>query len=651
MTILLSNMTESMKTRNIALIFLASAALMLSACANEPEIENGEDITFDKDESMFKIGSVQTRAADEFESTTHEVASVTTDNGDTFVLQETVTSLDDVETAPETRGTPAFTQNVKLLYKSFYTYAMKNDGTAAFAKTQAAGVGGVKYTLKVEDENDPSEDIWHYHYGEDIWANLPTYFFMRMPGENDGVTLGNNPYSFDTDEGSITFSYTTPAAAADQKDILFTSYKRTGKTNAEKVTFYHALTGVKFANFFDYSLKEGAYAKAETIIKNIKISGLKNTGTCTVTTPLAPAQQSSQKSKDVVVWDPNSLSGSGTYSQAIDHDFAEYSEELFPEGTLNSTAAKQNLNKDDGSLTFFFIPQTLTSDVTIEVTFDITLKKKDDNGNLVQDGTPTFENVKFTFKLAEKLKADHRTWKAGELHTFTLWPRAIGVKIADTMNAAKDKKSDVVVKNTGNTWQYVRVNLIGNWVGRVQKSAHADDLSNPTILMGYSNNTLAAGSNPNILPPQYANEIETTPWNDKEGVETYGHFVNLTPRSYDVPAPAGNVVNNWVRYDKYYYYTKAIGPNDAITEPLFDSYTVYTSPEFWIPDIQGIRRLAKNVHLEMDLMVEAIEAPTNAQGKLVYPDGTLIGTNTDGYIKAWVAALGLSEDIDLLDLK
>lgn len=646
MTILLSNMTESMKTRNIALIFLASAALMLSACANEPEIENGGDVTFDKDESMFKIGSVQTRSADEFESTTHEVASVTTDNGDTFVLQETVTSLDDVYTSsPETRGTPVFTQNVYQVYGSFYTYAMKQDKTAAFAKNQQ--FPGVKYTLKVENQDDPSENIWHYHYGEDIWGEgkLPTYFFMRMPGENDGVTLDADPYSFTNDKGSIKFSYTTPDSAAVQKDILFTSYKRTGQTNAEKVTFYHALTGVKFANFFDYSLHEGAYAKAETIIKNIKISGLKNTGTCTVTTPLNPADQSSQKSKDVVVWDQ--LSGSGTYEQKIAYAFAEYDKGLFPDatddkpGTLNPDASKQNLNRNDGSLTFFFIPQTLSSDVTIEVTFDITLRAKDDDG-VMQNGETTFENVKFTFKLAEKLNAAHRTWKAGELHTFTLWPRAIGVKISDTMNAAKDTKSNAVVKNTGNTWQYVRVNLIGNWVGQVQKSANETDLSNPTILMGYSNAT---------------NEIETQPWNDKEGTEVYGHFVNLTPKSKtDNPT----VVNNWVRFDKYYYYTKAIGPNDAITDPLFESYTVYSSPNFYIPDLQGIRRLAKNVHLEMDLMVEAIEAPTNAAGKLIYADNgaEIPGTTTaeqaaatDGYIRAWVKALGLEGVSDLDDLK
>jgi len=625
-----------MKTRNIALIFLASAALMLSACANEPEIENGEDITFDKDESMFKIGSVQTRGADEFESTTHEVASVTTDNGDTFVLQETVTSLDDVYTSsPETRGTPVFTQNVYQVYGQygqFYTYAMKEGGSAAFAKTQAAGVGGVKYTLKTNGpEGHPEEDIYHYHYGEDIWGNLPTYFFMRMPGENDGVTLGNNPYSWN--DGSITFSYTTPETAAAQKDILFASYKRTEKKNAEKVTFYHALTGVKFANFFDYGLNSGAYAKAETIITNIKISGLKNTGTCKVT----PDPTKHSYDQGVVVW--SGLDGSGTYSQDIDYDFANYRTDLFPEGTLNSKASKQNLNKDDGSLTFFFIPQELTDDVTIEVTFDVSLREVKTDGSFT-DPVKTFENVKFSFKLAEKLNADHLTWKAGELHTFTLWPRAIGVKIDDKMNAAKDKKYDVVVENTGNTWQYVRVNLIGNWVGQVQKDA--THLSAETVLMGYSNAD---------------NENETQPWNDKEGTEVYGHFVNLTPKS-NTTAPV--VVNNWVRFDKYYYYIKAIGPNDAITQPLFDSYTVYESPEFWIPDLQGIRRKAQNVHLVMDLMVEAIEAPTNAAGKLIYADdGTLIpGTNMteqaadpDGYIRAWVKALGLTGPAGLDDLK
>ena len=640
-----------MKTNRIAMSLLAGVALLLSACMREENFENG-DVSFETDEVVFKIGEVKTRSAAENQPITHELGSVTTDDGSTFVLQETGTSLDDVSNAPETKGTPAFTENVKAVHKTFYTAALKaKTGDYEYVFDKNNTVTGVEYT-------NEKDNIWHYRYGEDIWGDktnpkskLPTYFFMRMPGTDDGVTLGATPYN--TETGAITFSYETPATAANQKDILFTSYKRTEKTNAENITFYHALTGIKFANFFDYSLKEGAYAKAETIITNIKISGIKNTGTCTVTPDVTTSDNGtvtygSKKSCDVVNWG-TTPSGSATYTQAIDYDFAEYDATLFPEGTLDPNASKQNLNKNDGSLTFFFIPQTLSDDETFEITFDVSLRALGSNGEF---GEPekTFKDVKLTVKLKDVLSDAHRTWKAGELHTYTLWPRAIGVKITDTMNDAKDKKSDVVVKNTGNTWQYVRVNLVGNWVGKVTKDA-AGTLSNPTILMGYSNATIKEGTSATAVPPQYANETETEPWNDKDGYTNYGKFVNLTPKSSVIPADADHTVNNWVRYDKYYYYTKAIGPNDAITEPLFDSYTVYTSPEFWIADLMGVRRLAQDVHLEMDLMVEAIEAPTDATGKLVYPDGTLIGDATDGYIKAWVKALGLNQDSDLLDLK
>ncbi len=630
-----------MKTKHIAMSLLAASAFMLSACQNE---EINTDIEITEGVSAFKVKAVATRS--EAVANSSEIASITTPDGQTFVLGETVTSLDEVySSAPETRGTPAFTQNVAALYQTFNAVAQLSNGNQAFAQTADA-------TYKYNESND----MWEHSYGEDIWGQvgneytkLPTWFFMRMPASADGVTNGAAGLTYErvsnetVPQGKIKFNYTTPATAAAQKDILFTTKYRTEAKNGEEIIFYHALTGIKFANFFDYSLNEGAYAKAETIIKEVKISGLNNTGHCTIT-PAAP--NSGKKSSEVVVWD--SVEGSGTYTQAIDHDFAVYDKNLFPDGTLDPNASKNNLNKDDGSLTFFFIPQTLTKDVTFEIKFDVSLKTLD--GTTVTSTEKTFSDVVLTVKLADVLDAKHLTWKAGELHTYTLWPRAIGVKISDKMNEAKDKKSDVVVKNTGNTWQYVRVNLVGNWVGKVTKDA-AGTTSNPTILMGYSNATIKEGTSATAVPPQYANETETQPWNDKDGYTNYGKFVNLTPKSDVIPAAADHTVNNWVRYDKYYYYTKAIGPNDAITNPLFESYTVYTSPEFWIPDLMGVRRLAQDVHLEMDLMVEAIEAPTDATGKLVYPDGTLIGDATDGYIKAWVKALGLERDSDLLDLK
>lgn len=629
-----------MKTKHIAMTLLAATALMLSACQNIEEINT--DVEVSEGVSAFKIKAVATRA--DAVATSSEVGSVTTPDGQTFVLEETVTSLDEVySSSPETRGTPAFTENVQTLYQTFNAVSQLNNGTQAFAQTADAA-------YKFNSTNN----MWEHSYGEDIWGQkgeeytkLPTWFFMRMPASADGVTNGaaGLTYLREGNQGKIKFKYTTPSTAAAQTDILFTAKKRTEPKNGEEIIFYHALTGIKFANFFDYSLNEGAYAKAETIIKEVKISGLNNTGNCTIT-PEEPSLN--KKSADVVAWDNVKVSGTNTYTQAIDYEFAEYDKTLFPEGTLDPKASKNNLNKNDGSLTFFFIPQTLTEDVTFEIKFDVSLKTLE-NGKVTETEN-TFKDVVLTVKLADVLDTKHLTWKAGELHTYTLWPRAIGVKITDTMNDAKDKKSDVVVKNTGNTWQYVRVNLVGNWVGKVTKDA-AGTLSNPTILMGYSNATIKEGTSATAVPPQYANETETEPWNDKDGYTNYGKFVNLTPKSSVIPADADHTVNNWVRYDKYYYYTKAIGPNDAITEPLFDSYTVYTSPEFWIADLMGVRRLAQDVHLEMDLMVEAIEAPTDATGKLVYPDGTLIGDATDGYIKAWVKALGLNKDSDLLDLK
>ena len=108
--------------------------------------------------------------------------------------------------------------------------------------------------------------------------------------------------------------------------------------------------------------------------------------------------------------------------------------------------------------------------------------------------------------------------------------------------------------------------------------------------------------------------------------------------------PATSNTNNWVRYDKYYYYIKPIGPRDAITDQLFSSYIVGVSPEYWIPDKWGVRRKAKNVHLVMDLMVQAIPAPVDENGNVIDND------DNQGYIRAWVKALGKTSPNDLLDL-
>lgn len=619
---------RSMRTNHIAMALLASAALMLPSCLRENDFEKN-DISFASDEVAFRIGSVQTRSAFENQSETLEIGSFTTDKGETFILEDVVTSMDDYSTVPETRGTPAFTENVKDLYGTFFTVALKQDGKSAFQKNNVTT--GVEYT-------NEKDNIWHYRYGEDIWgddtndkAKLPTYFFMRMPGQNDGVTLDSDqPYNVST--GAIKFSYTSPETAAAQKDILFTSYKRTEKTNAEEITFYHALTGVKFANYYDNKLKEGANATVKTIIKSVTISGVKNTGNCTVT-PSAGESATSAKSAAASHWD--SVTGSAEYTitaGAAPNDTTNYKGGQYKlDELLNKDAAARNINDKDGSMTFFLIPQdltkTATDSVTLTVVFDVEL-----------DGVKTFTDKTLTVNLSDKLNEGHRVWHAGELHTFTLKPTAVGVDIDDDLE--EYEKSNVVVENIGNVWQYVRVNIIANWWGNLWEADNEDGTpkyaADSTVLMGYA---AATG------------ETQTLPWNDKDyggennpyveldgvterpilytvnGVNysKYGTFVNL-PALSTTSNPAVNS-HGWVRFDKYYYYTKPIGPGSSISNTLFDSYTVNPSPEFWIADKWGNRHQAGNVHLIMDLMVQAIEVPIN-------------GSDTTGYIQAWTAMAG-----------
>ena len=599
-----------MKTNRIAIALLASVALMLSSCDNREK--DYEDITIGEGEVAFRIGEVKTRSAAINQSETVQLGTVRSEDS-SFILEDEVTSLDSFSDDIATRGTPAFTENVKDLYGTFYTVALKAGGTdagsAAFAKNTDL-VNGVEYTYE-------KDNIWHYQYGEDIWANLPTYFFMRMPGSAPGVDLGTAPYNLST--GSITFNYTSPPAVANQKDILFTSYKRTEETNCEDITFFHALTGVKFSNYFDNKAREKAEGEdfdpktTKTIIKKVTIHGLKNQGTCTVTPDFT------KTSKDVVEW--NNVTGNADFSITLGeapNDTTNYTGSTYGLDTLLDANAKaRNLNDKDGTLTFWFIPQDLTraagvDSVYLEVTFDVEL-----------DGKTTFSGVVVKANLSKLLTAEHRNWQAGQLHTFTLRPTKVGVDIDDKLD--EYVKSDVVVENTGNVWQYVRVNMIGNWWGNLWKEN--DEQGNPVY---YTDSTVLAGY-------AHASGDEETPgWNDKDGDEVYGHFVNLVAKS----TTSNPVVNShgWVRFDKYWYYTKPLGPGDSVSDTFFDSYTVGPSPEFWISDIFGTRHAAGNVHLIMDLMVQSIEAPMTEDGEEI----------TD-YMHAWAAALGFGDNVAALD--
>ena len=615
-----------MKTKHIALTLLASAALMLSACVNENDY--GE-IKLEKNELAFRMGAIPTRSAAETESLgTFEVGSVQTEDGNSFILEESVESLD---AGLATRGTPAFTENVAALYSNKFS-----------------AVAPYEANTKLPDAEFEFDGTtwWTHHYAGmgDLFPegdNAKTYqLFMRMPGDitKDKYGLTSAPtYNLD---GSIEFDYRTPDTAEKQTDILFTS--KTITKNEDEVLFYHVLTGVKFQNFF--TNKDGANV-SKTNITEVTISGLKNTGHCKVT----PGPTTEGSSATVSVWDPNRLGVSldegktvTTYTQAFS-DTTNYTvtegaetENYGLDKLLNKTASARNLNNPDGSLTFWFIPQDITKvakkdSVVLTVKFDVII-----------NGTKTHSDEVLTVNLSDVVAQGHREWKAGELHTFTLKPIAVGVEIND--NITSYVKSDVKVKNTGNIYEYVRVNMVANWVGQLYKSGTGSSIvyeSDKTILNGYTNNVWK-----DEAKKIYRDSVMVEAWNDKDGKTNYGVFKDLVPQSLaNVPATNDSTKNYWVRYDKYYYYIKPIGPTETVTDQLFTSYEVGKSPDFYIPDKWGIRQKAGNVHLEMDLMVQAIPAPVDK-------DGNVIGNeNGDGYIKAWVEALGLKDKDELLDLK
>ena len=303
-----------MKKRNFALILFAGVALLVTSCGNEKEITVGG---LEKNEVAFSLSAAQTRSvAKGSEISPERVASLKMDNGETFYLEETVESLNE---GIVTRGTPAFTENVATLYGSFS--AVANPGTDK-------ALEDAKFTANAEVDG-----LWTHRYGRDVWANAPLTFYMRMPSEPAGVTSG---YTYNAD-GSIEFDYTSPTTAAGQQDILFTSTTMQSESdNGKTVVFYHALTGIKFSNFYTNKGIAGAEAITKTIIKEVTLSGNNNKG---------GYRNNNNYGKKKFY--PRHNEQSEDYSEDYKADYAAYLEQKAQE-----RAAAQNSDNNSGSSLF-----------------------------------------------------------------------------------------------------------------------------------------------------------------------------------------------------------------------------------------------------------------------------------------------------------
>ena len=568
------------------------AAAMLSSCEREKDFN--ELTPLGENAIAFTINNTETRSMEAISETSVQTGvsleAGRTSNGDAYFLEETIEELNPTLA---TRGTPAYTVNLGTLYKTMGVYADGDFGDNAFVLTDDA-----------MHANPKGGNGWRYHhsYNGSPWPGetTPVDFYLNMPASPTGVNIT------DRSNKQTKFAYSSPLTGAAQQDILFAQTTLTKKQHdgylpkGAPVMMYHALTGVKFrtGHLNDNPTK--------TIITKVVIKGLKSAGTATFTGSDfewdvdETTANFSQEFKNQPWSAAAGVDGTVTYT-ASDGKFGE---------TWYSAAADQNLNDEDGSLTFWFIPQEIDDKVTLEVTFRV---KTEDT----QDGQEITHEIAFGEKLNEG-RTDKLVWKAGQLRTYTLKPYDVAVRIFDDMTGLK--KSDLHVTNTGNVDEYVRMMVIGNWYGW-ETEEDMNSGKEPDIMVGYTTNG-ADGTN-----------VMVDPWFRED--EVYGQYFD---DSFKGGRPAAGRTD-WVRgTGSYFYFTKKIGPGEVVeettesaTQPLFKSYELPESkiPKIFIPvATSNVRVPAWGVHLKMEIVVQAIGTTA--------PDGT---EYADCWA-AWSAATG-----------
>lgn len=618
-----------MKKIYIAMAVLATVAL--TSCEQEQSFDDFTPLG-ENDIAFYIPGPNSTRAevVNEGTESGQRIEVGTDDNGHSLFLVE---SIEYLNPKTVTRGAPAYTENVGKLYKTMGVYTDSNDSGDA--------------TFNVMDEtmtdNPAGGKGWRYNHqyvSDDKfkpWVDNSTAadFYLRMPASQSGVS------GYEYDGGTIAFDYDASNLqnGAGLQDILF-AYTSISKSKHDTylpkgapVMMYHALTGVKFRVGNDNT------GTTKTIIRSVEISGLMDNGHCVIT----------PSGDGTVVWTTGENPKVGSFK--LDYDDYDYHSGTGDDNSIDyvkptegdapfgeswykgktgvnndtHTVADNNLNKEDGSLTFWFIPQEMTEDVTLKVTFCV---KTPDT-----DGAQGGGMITHTINFGEQLAAKNVVWNAGELRTYTLEPEDVDVEIFDTMTGKS--KTQLHVTNTGNVSEYVRMLVIGNWYGwETQEDYAAYESSEtgkpePEILVGYK---YYGPDDPNYIAdlakdPKTDVDAMADPWfreTPKYGQYFDNTFTNGVPQNG----------NKWLRGNTGFYYPDPIGPGttmNANTEALFKSYIWPQEEDFptiYVPDPNSnVRRAAVGVHLIMEVSVQAI---SNKK-----PDGTLYDNCWD----AWTAAI------------
>ena len=588
-----------MKKIYIALAVLGTA--LLSSCVQEKSFK---DTKISENDIVITLqGAPATRASEMGlvqKGATIELAAG--EDGQKLFLEETIEDLNSAW-APVTRGTPAYTENLGVLYKN-------NMGV------YASGLGDATYETLDTDvyarkEGYGTGEGWRYHYtySSDPWANTDNHdFYFRMPANMSGIGEGGFTYAKTTDgKLTITFTYTSPTKAADQQDIIFAA-RNIGKDeylaslpNGAPVLFNHALTGVKFA----------IANPTEAMIDSVKFTGLKGTGTCTIT-PSGETNNSDtniHSSADAVDWgEPDPVDGAtyiAKFSKVVKYESGEFANNgKYPNSFKGAGSAQtNNLNDEDATQTFWFIPQAMTNDVKLHIVYTY----GDDEGEAdIEFGKELLKNNANTY------------WYAGQLRTYTIRVDEVNVKIEDKVTLAKpteievedadegetltsyegSTKTAVCIQNTGNTDAYIRVALIGQWL---------DEESGDPVF-GYTDFTSGQfKSVDSWYKDQFVNTDEAT----------QGKFTGLPGYK-----GANTTLNNWEKRDGYYYYKTPVAPGkiigtapdgaanagDYLGNPLFTKYEVGAAPA------AAVSGEVRQIYFRLEIATQAISANK--------PDGT-----------------------------
>lgn len=492
-------MTTAMKRLHFFCAIIAVAAVCASC-----ERESGLGYE-SKNKISFTFGSSDTKAVGMM-----PVQTAVYDLGHNGLqLVEELSSLDGLYSGPDTKGTPAYTSNIADLYGSF-TADVYN----------ATGANKINSLSNAEFSYDKVTDSWVHLYPTDPWnGNEKLWFFIHM-GSMSSVSGMTSSVTASPACGQIEFSYTSPANATEQEDIVFASRSLTKAQEkaGAKILLYHALSGVKF--------KIGDLGEDIAGIKEISFNGLKDKGTCTISAQYGEwAKDNSNagatdgtKSADCSVW--TSLSATEGYvakavfesGEMAGQDLSSGSDYDFPDSFYGANTAKANLNDKNFSKTFFLIPQVLTDDVTITIKVVNTDR----------------QDITFTIPFGKMAKESNNNnsveIKAGELRTYTFSIKdSSDITVEETLEDAI--KKDVFVKNVSGLPVYLRAVIVANWYKDIKRD----------------------GETKSAIVAPYNNE---------------GTFTGLAAEG-----------SGWVKDGDYYYYTEKVNANSPTTTNLFDSFT------------------------------------------------------------------------------